>query len=82
MANFRGTLKGQRGEASRLGSKKTGLVATVNGWNIGVHIEADHDKQGDLIRVYSTGGSNDGTPRLGSLIATLREEKKGRRHDS
>jgi hypothetical protein len=31
MAQFRGTLHGQRGEASRLGSKKSGLTARVDG---------------------------------------------------
>ena len=59
MAQFRGTLQGARGEASRLGTKKNGLRATVNGWNNGIKVVAYHDEeQGDCFRVSLTGGSN------------------------
>jgi len=32
VAHFRGTVQGNQGEASRLGSKRSGLRATVNAW--------------------------------------------------
>jgi hypothetical protein len=60
MAQFRGTLKGNRGQASRLGTKRTGLEATANGCNIGVDIELVHNAttEKDELRVWLTGGSN------------------------
>ncbi len=60
MAHFIGYIKGQRGEASRLGSKKSGLDATANGWHIGARICLRHnDETGkDELTVYKTGGSN------------------------
>lgn len=62
MAQFRATIKGQRGEASRLGSKSSGLRAEVNGWNVGVVVIAQHDYETgkDKLVVYRTGGSNGG----------------------
>lgn len=59
MAQFRATIKGQRGEASRLGSKQSGIVAEVNGWNKGIKIYASHRDGKDVFEVYLTGGSND-----------------------
>jgi hypothetical protein len=38
MAQFRGVIAGQRGEASRLGSKSSGLTVHCNGWNGGVTV--------------------------------------------
>lgn len=60
MAQYRATIQGQRGQASRLGSKKTGIRAKVNGWNIGVDVDIYFDaKTGqDRISIYRTGGSN------------------------
>jgi hypothetical protein len=58
MAHFRGTVEGSRGEASRLGSKDSGLRTTANGWECGVEVDAAHDVIGDVFYVYLTGGSN------------------------
>lgn len=66
MAHFRGTLQGQRGEASRRGDKRTGLVGTVNGWNHGIKVYArcvtkmvdGEEVEVDEFLVYETGGSN------------------------
>ena len=62
MAQFRAVIKGQRGEASRLGSARTGILATVDGWNSGVMVEgAVYAGNGqDLFGIYVTGGSNRG----------------------
>lgn len=59
MAQFRAVIAGQRGEASRLGNKKSGIVARVNGWDSGVRVDGVHDEEtGDRFEVYATGGSN------------------------
>ena len=59
MAQFRAVIRGQRGEASRLGSKNSGIVAHVDGWNAGVTVRGMVDAQGrDMFTVYATGGSN------------------------
>ena len=59
MAQFRAVIKGQRGEASRLGSARTGILATVDGWNSGVAIRAYVDENGqDCFELHATGGSN------------------------
>lgn len=59
MAQFRGTISGSRGEASRLGGKSSGMKATVNGWNSGVTVRAFVDELGrDCFALYATGGSD------------------------
>jgi hypothetical protein len=81
MAQFRATIVGQRGEASRLGNKKTGLVARVNGWNLGVRVEADYDADfdRDTFTVYLTGGSNGGHDSV--LLGTFTAEQLDALHD-
>lgn len=65
MARFRGTIKGQRGEASRLGTPKSGLEIECNGWNAGVSVRATvGSNDGDIFAVYMTGGSNGGPSEL------------------
>lgn len=72
MAHFRATIRGQRGEASRLGGAKSGLTANVNGWDIGVRVEAEVTKGGkDVLYVTVTGGSN-GSRRT-AIIARVME---------
>lgn len=72
MAHFRGTIQGNRGEASRLGTKKSGLLADLNGWNIGVKINCFVGINGeDVIHVYKTSGSNGGKPN--EFICTINE---------
>jgi len=70
MAHFRGTLQGNRGLASRLGTKTSGLTATVRGWEIGVQLEAIYSpsNKNDEINIYVDGGSNN-TDRV--LIGTV-----------
>lgn len=58
MAHFRATIKGQRGEASRLGSAKSGIMAEINGWDRGIKVYAEHKDGKDHFTVISTGGSN------------------------
>lgn len=63
MAHFRAVIQGQRGEASRLGSSRTGIRATVNGWNSGVRVEGSAlaDNAGDFFHIFATAGSNGAT---------------------
>lgn len=59
MARFRGTVRGQRGEASRLGNAKSGLLVEANGWEGGIRVEAFAQPNGeDRFEVYVTSGSN------------------------
>ena len=59
MAQFRAIIKGQRGAASRLGSKKSGILARIDGWNNGIAVSAEHINGKDVFSGYRTGGSND-----------------------
>lgn len=58
MARFRGTLRGSRGVASRLGTPNSGLTVQANGWDVGVTVELTATAAGDEVRIYATGGSN------------------------
>ena len=53
MAQYLAAIKGQRGEASRLGSKRSGMDATVASWEGSVSVRLWHDaKTGrDMARV-------------------------------
>lgn len=53
MAHFRGEIRGQRGEASRLGSKQSGLTVVAQAWGGQVVTRLWHEKNGrDYVRVY------------------------------
>ena len=59
MARFRATIKGSRGEASRLGTAKSGLLVHVNGWNVGICIDVGvNENDQEVFHIYRTGGSN------------------------
>lgn len=59
MAHFIGYLQGSRGEASRLGTKNTGIDARAQGWEIGGKIIMECNKDGeDIVTIYVTRGSN------------------------
>jgi hypothetical protein len=64
MAHFYGTVRGNRGEASRTGSKASGMRVSANGWDIGATIELSHDpKTGkDTVVISITRGSHDSSP--------------------
>ena len=59
MAQYRGTVKGGRTEASRLGTKSTGMVTTCNGWRVGVTCSIKHNDKTDEdeVTAYVTHGS-------------------------
>lgn len=72
MAQFIARVQGQRGQASQLGNKKTGIWAKVYGWHLGVDVDARHDPKSDCdsFRVTITSGSGHGR---GPLL--IREER-------
>ena len=74
MAQFMATIAGNRGPASRLGSKKSGLDVTANGWGCGIRVRAHHVDNKDVFDISVTGGSNGG--RSDKLLATLDDEGK------
>lgn len=71
MAQFRATIQGQRGEASRLGTKNSGLRVTANGWDCGIAVQVSHEHGKDVFRVWRTSGSNGGHSPL--LLAEFTE---------
>jgi hypothetical protein len=56
MAQFRGSIQGQRGEASRLGSKGSGLQVEAASWQGAVNVEMWYDERQDrdMFRVEQT----------------------------
>lgn len=62
MAQYMGTVQGNRGGASRLGSKNSGMDATARGWNIGGSVWVSYNEKEDRDEVTITldGGSNGG----------------------
>lgn len=73
MSQFYASIKGQaRTEATRRGSKSTGIVGHIRGWNCGVRVVAMVRNGKDYFEVYRTGGSNDRTNPV--LIANFSED--------
>jgi len=62
MAHFRATIEGNRGEASRLGTKDSGIYATINGRETGVDVRICHNKDTgkDHVQIIKTNGSGSG----------------------
>lgn len=59
MARFIGSVRGNRGEASRLGTPQSGLSAHAQGWDIGASAYVYVNSKGeDLVRVSINRGSN------------------------
>jgi hypothetical protein len=45
MAHFYGTLEGSRGQASRLGTKASGLLTVAASWNGSISVNICHDSK-------------------------------------
>lgn len=71
MAHFYGEIQGNRGEATRLGSKASGFHGHLRGWNVGAFVELVHVDGKDVVRVYRTGGITGTSPQV--LIAEFSE---------
>ena len=46
MAAFRGTIQGNRGEASRSGTKESGITARINGHRLACRVEMNLNSEG------------------------------------
>jgi len=74
MSHFYANIQGSRGEATRGGTKQSGIQGHIRGWENGVAVFCVHDNQQDedTINVYATGGSNTNNQ---DLIFTLKGNK-------
>lgn len=72
MAQFIGKLDGQSGKTvSRLGSKKSGVFATVNGWNSGVSVHAifnEKENRDEFIILYAGGSTGSKPSRVAGVV--------------
>lgn len=58
MSQFYAEIQGNRRSATRMGTKASGLVAHIRGWNVGVKVYCSVNADGkDVVEVYKTGGS-------------------------
>lgn len=73
MSHFYGSIQGNRGEATRGGTKDSGIYGHIRGWNVGVRVDVDHDadKGQDIAVVRATGGSNGSA---GEIICYIYED--------
>ena len=60
MSHFYADIQGNRGEATRGGSKDSGIDGHIRGWHTGARVVCHHDDESgkDIVRVYRTGGSS------------------------
>ncbi len=59
MSRFYGDLQGNRGEATRGGTKSSGIGGHIRGWRVGARVSIDSNGQDeDEVRVSVTGGSS------------------------
>lgn len=63
MAHFYGRMQGQRGEATRCGSKLSGITTTAASWNGAVRVELYEHNGVDHARVELTPWHGKGTSR-------------------
>ena len=73
MSRFYAEIKGNRGSASRMGFKDSGMWSHTRGWHTGVVVQCSVDENDeDVIEVYATGGS--GASITQRLIATIYQD--------
>lgn len=69
MAQFYAEIQGNRGGASRMGSKDSGISGHIRGWHVGGSVSCDHNEGKDHVVVSLTGGSSGhSTIGLGSIV--------------
>lgn len=75
MARFYASIQGSRGQATRMGTKDSGIKGHIRGWDSGVEVSGYYDQVADVdvFKVYVTGGSNDQI--ACKLVATIRDGK-------
>lgn len=69
MAHFYADIQGNRGIATRMGSKDSGIDGHIRGWDSGAKIKCYvNDKGQDVVDVYATNGSGYGSKAVSGLI--------------
>lgn len=59
MSRFYAEIQGNRGQATRGGSGKSGISGHIRGWNVGIRVWGHINSKGqDEFVVYLTSGSN------------------------
>ena len=77
MSQFYAIIKGSRGEATRGGSKRSGIEGHIRGWNIGGYIKCRHINEKDEVTMELTGGSENSNVSSGRLKIIAREKEGG-----
>ena len=75
MAHFYSTLNGAKGEATRAGTKQSGLIANAFGWDLGGRVRMEYNAKldTDVVNLYVTRGNNDRSTLVASYI--IRDDK-------
>ena len=59
MSRVYASIQGSKGEATRQGTPKSGISGHIRGWNLGVRVRIDVNKEGiDVVQIALTSGSN------------------------
>ena len=74
MSHFYGTIQGARGEATRTGTKNSGMVTHAAGWGGAIRVDVYQDENGnDMFRVslgpWQNSGGRSRTLAIGRLDA-------------
>lgn len=85
MARYYGHIRGNRGEATRMGTASSGINAHPRGWETGVEVyggpvsegvgEAWRQTQADEFQINVTGGSNGGRKSIELALVTEFEDR-------
>ena len=63
MARFYASIQGNRGEATRMGTRNSGITGHVRGWSVGARVECTVNTAGeDVVEIWLTSGSDGDLP--------------------
>lgn len=76
MAHYYSRIKGHRREATRCGSKSSGITARADSYSVGARIEINWSAQlqSDVVTIYATTGSSSNGSRIFSY--TIQDGKR------
>ena len=78
MAQFYADIQGNRGQATRMGTKESGLGGHIRGWHVGcrVYMQFNEETQQDECTIELTGGSSGfRSKRIGTFTADDLEDR-------
>ena len=66
MSHYYSRIKGRMGEATRCGTKSSGITARADSYTVGARIEIEWSAQlqSDVVTIYATTGSNSNGSRI------------------